>query len=128
MAARGGYATAYNRDVEERLERQARNEGLTRQVNEQVATLDSRASTWADVGQVFDFHCECGQVDGCTERVRMTLDEYERVRQQQDRFAVRPGHETDELEIVVERDERFLIVDKRDAYEPLVGGDAVTQS
>ena len=109
--------------MEQRLERQARNEGLTRTVNEQIAVLDSRARSWADQEQLFDFHCECGLADGCMKHVHMTLTEYERVRSQQDRFAVYPGHETDALEIVVEQDSRFLIVDKRDAYEHLVGGD-----
>jgi hypothetical protein len=46
--------------------------------------------------------------------------EYERVRRQRDRFAVVPGHETDEIEDVVQQDERFVIVDKRDEVEQLV--------
>lgn len=110
--------------MEERLERQARNESLTRTVNEQVATLDARAGGWAAADRLFDFHCECGRGERCGERLQMTLAEYERVRQQQDRFAVLPGHESAELEVVVESDARFRIVDKRDPYEPLVGGDA----
>lgn len=105
--------------MDERLARQARNESLTRTVNEQVATLDARAGGWAHTEQLFDFHCECGR-DGCTERVRMTLVEYERVRRQADRFAVAPGHETEAMERVVGHDERFVIVDKRDPYEALV--------
>ncbi len=112
-----------NLPVNPRLELQARNESLTRTVNEQVATLDARAGSWANAEQLFAFHCECGRAGGCADRVRMTLGEYERVRQQTDRFAVVPGHETDEIEIVVQRDERFFIVDKRDPYEPFVGGD-----
>jgi hypothetical protein len=109
--------------VNERLERQARNESLTRTVNEQVATLDARTSGWAGSGELFDFHCECGRGDGCDERLQMTLAEYEIVRQQQDRFAVAPGHEAPELEVVVVSAPRFLIVDKRDPYERFVGGD-----
>ena len=50
----------------------------------------------------------------------MTMAEYQRVRDQRDRFALVPGHETDEIEVVVEAHERYVIVDKRDAYEPLV--------
>ena len=50
----------------------------------------------------------------------MTLAEYERVRRQRDRFAVAPGHETDEIEYVVEEDERYVMVDKRDEVEHLV--------
>jgi hypothetical protein len=50
----------------------------------------------------------------------MTLAEYERVRRQRDRFAVVPGHEAGEIEYVVEQDERYAIVDKRDEVEHLV--------
>jgi hypothetical protein len=50
----------------------------------------------------------------------MTLAEYERVRSQRDRFAVVPGHQTDNIERVVETSDRYLIVDKVDAVEPLV--------
>jgi hypothetical protein len=50
----------------------------------------------------------------------MTLAEYERARSQRDRFAVVPGHESDEIEDVVEREEEYVIVDKRDAVEHLV--------
>jgi hypothetical protein len=33
---------------------------------------------------------------------------------------VLPGHQTVEIEHVVERDERYIIVDKADAFEHLV--------
>jgi hypothetical protein len=106
--------------VEERLERQARNEDVMRSVNERIAALDKSASDWADPDQQFKFQCECGKTDGCDGRVLMTLGEYERVRSQRDRFAVVPGHEAHEIESVVEQDERFVIVDKRDEVERLV--------
>ena len=113
--------------MDDRLERQARNESLTRSVNEQVATLDERAGGWAGSDRMFSFHCECGRPESCAERLQMTLVEYERVRQQQDRFAVVPGHEEDAIEVVVERSERFCLVDKRDAYERFVGGDGTSK-
>jgi hypothetical protein len=106
--------------VEERFERQARNEGLMRTVNERIAAIDERAVGWSDASHIFDFQCECGKISGCSERVLMTLSEYDRVRAQRDRFAVVPGHESDEVENVVERNARFVIVDKRDEFEPLV--------
>ena len=106
--------------VEERLERQARNEALMREVNDQIASLGQGAGGWADSEQTFDFQCECGQNEGCEGRVLMTLAEYERVRSQRDRFAVVPGHQTDSIEHVVEQDERYVIVDQRDAFEHLV--------
>ncbi|MDQ3778485.1 MAG: hypothetical protein M3310_06440 [Actinomycetota bacterium] len=106
--------------MKERLERQARNEALMRTVNERIAAIDEHATTWASPDQRFEFHCECGRGGGCDGSVLMTLAEYDRVRSQRDRFAVVPGHENGAIEHVVEEDETFLIVDKRDAVEDLV--------
>ena len=106
--------------VEERFERQARNEALMRAVNEQIADLSGSAGGWADPDHPFDFQCECGQVEGCETRVVMTRSAYVRVRAQRDRFAVAPGHQTPEIERVVEEGNSYLIVDKKDRYEPLV--------
>ena len=106
--------------VGERFERQARNEALLRTVNEQIATLGEGAAGWADPNQQFDFTCECGKVDGCGARLTMSLAEYEFVRDQRDRFAVIPGHETEEIEHVVKQHTRYVVVDKREDYEHLV--------
>jgi hypothetical protein len=113
--------------VDAREERQARNEALVRQVNEKIERLD-RSAGFADEDMTFEFHCECGQADGggditCAERVAMTLEEYEAVRAQDDRFAVVPGHENSALEAVVRKTDRFLVVDKKAAAEPLVADD-----
>ena len=102
-----------------RLERNARNESLFRDGNERLDRL--RAS--AEPGDPpTKFHCECGD-EGCTEWVWMRLSEYEAVRSQDDRFAVVPGHETPELERVVERNAGFAIVDKVPEAEKLVADD-----
>jgi hypothetical protein len=106
--------------MDRRYELQARNEALLRTVNEQIRALGEGASGWADAEQRFEFQCECGRTDACGERLEMNLAEYERVRSQRDRFAVAPGHDNAEIENVVERNERFVIVDKRDAVEHLV--------
>ena len=53
----------------------------------------------------------------------MTIQEYEKVRSQDDRFAIYPGHEQEALELVVARNERFVVVDKRPTAEPLVEDD-----
>jgi hypothetical protein len=115
--------------VDHRNERQARNEALVRHVNEEIERLDqaAAASGLADVELTFEFHCECGRADGdevtCHERVEMTLREYEEVRSQDDRFAVAAGHENPEIEDVVRRTDRFVIVDKNPDAEPLVEDD-----
>ncbi len=106
--------------VEERFERQARNESLLRTVNEQIAALSHGASGWADPAHQFDFTCECGKLEGCGGRVSMTLAEYELVHRQRDRFAVLPGHQSGEIESVVKQHKRYVVVDKRDAYERFV--------
>ena len=106
--------------MDERLERQAKNEVLLRQVNEQIAALGESAGGWADPGHRFDFQCECGRLESCDGRVVMTIEEYGRVHGQHDRFALVPGHETPAIENVVEAHERYVIVDKLDPYEPPV--------
>jgi hypothetical protein len=111
--------------MDERLERQARNEALVREVNERISSIDRAAaeSGALDEHSTFGFRCECGCEGGCPEVVWMTLEEYEVVRAQDDRFALLPGHETAELERVVEGSDRYVIVDKVDAVEPLVADD-----
>ena len=49
--------------------------------------------------------------------------EYENVRSQNDPFAVYPGHEREGLEWVADRNERFVVVDKRPMAEPFVKDD-----
>jgi len=108
--------------VDERFVRQARNEALFREVNERIAQLGDAAEAWSPDGTV-EFLCECGEEGGCGGRIRMPLDVYERVRSQDDRFAVKPGHETLELERAVEWTDEYVIVDKVPAAEPFVEDD-----
>jgi hypothetical protein len=109
--------------VPDRAERQAVNEGLVRDVNERIAGLDrNAAANWAEEDQLFEFRCECS-TPACEEQVRMTLEEYDEVRHQDDRFVVVPGHETAAIERVVSSTDRFTIVDKVDAVEPYVADD-----
>ena len=109
-------------DLADRFERQARNEALFREVNERIAELGTSAEAWSADGTV-EFMCECGVDGGCGERVRMPLHVYEQVRGQDDRFVVRPGHETLELERAVEWPDDYVIVDKVNAAEPFVADD-----
>ncbi len=108
--------------MQTRLERQARNEALVRMVNERIEALD-RDHGWPSSENEFEFHCECGRDGGCPEKISLTLVEYEEVREQDDRFALHPGHETPELERVVKQTERYVIVDKVPDAEPFVADD-----
>ena len=58
------------------------------------------------------FLCECGRL-GCNKIIELTRAEYEAVRANPRRFAIVDGHEIDEVEDVVERTERFIVVQKR---------------
>ena len=108
--------------LDDRFVRQARNEALFRDVNERIAHLGESAEAWSADGTI-EFFCECGAEGGCGERIRMPLEVYERVRAQDDRFAVRPGHETPELEHAVDWTDSYVVVDKVRAAEPFVADD-----
>jgi hypothetical protein len=86
-------------------ERVARNEAAFRRVNEAIER--GRETRDGLVG----FVCECGQL-GCNEIIELTLSEYEAVRADARRFAVRHGHEMG-AEEVVEAHERFVVVAKK---------------
>ena len=94
---------------------------MFREVNERIAQLGERAEAWSPDG--IDFLCECGDDGGCGQRVRVPLEVYERVRAQDDRFVVRPGHETPEIERAVEWTDAYVVVDKVQALEPFVEDD-----
>jgi hypothetical protein len=90
-------------------ERVARNEAAFRKVNEAIER--GRETRNGLVG----FVCECGQT-GCNEIIELTLSEYEAVRTDARRFAVRHGHEMraeEVVEEVVETHERFVVVAKK---------------
>ena len=89
-----------------RPERAARNEALFREVNERIRDVSARFEVSHG-----EFVCECSD-GGCTQTLTMTLDEYEAVRSRGDRFAVVAGHEDLAIERVVERKDRFTVVEK----------------
>jgi hypothetical protein len=81
-------------------------------VNERIEQIDKAAEGNVDHEEtLFEFLCECGKGDAddvaCKEHVEMTIWEYDAVRSQDDRFALRPGHEEEALESVADRNERL---------------------
>ena len=106
----------------DRFERQARNEALLREVNERIAELGETAQDLTPDGTL-EFMCECGVAGGCGKRVAVPLAVYEKVRAQDDRFVVIPGHETPDLEYAVEWTDDYVIVDKVGLAEWIVKDD-----
>jgi hypothetical protein len=72
---------------------------------------------WSPNG-TFQFLCECGERGSCGQRVRVPIDVFDRVRSQDDRFVVRPRHETPEIEQAVEWTDDYVVVDKIPAADP----------
>jgi hypothetical protein len=91
-------------DDEQRAAKGARNQALWRHVNERIGAL-------IDDAQNPEFICECAQLD-CTEKLQMTIAEYEAVRESPRRFPIAPGHQFEEFEHVIEENDRFMIVEK----------------
>jgi hypothetical protein len=94
--------------VDPRGRRIGQNEVVFREVNERLRELGESFSLVSDLT---DFVCECGNTV-CTERVRMTLSDYEQVRSNAKHFFVIEGHEEPEYERVVSRREGYLVVEK----------------
>jgi hypothetical protein len=86
-------------------DRAARNEATFRTVNEAIER--GRRTREGLIG----FVCECGRL-GCNELIELTLPEYEALRADPRRFAIRHGHEA-AVEDVVEAHERYLVVAKK---------------
>ena len=100
------FPVAYKPHVTIWEERAARNEALFRSVNEQIRDVDRRFGAGAS-----EFVCECAD-DKCIVRLAVPLAAYTAVRSNPRRFILAPGHEDPELETVVERHERFFVVEK----------------
>ncbi len=79
-----------------------------RQVNERIGEI---AEDLGGGDHVYDFICECSRLD-CVERIPLTLEQYAHVREEGERFAIADGHETPEVEHVVEKLPGYWIVEK----------------
>ena len=94
-----------------RERRAAQNEDMFRQVNERLhllAVIDGSAA------ELERFVCECEQTS-CSLLVELTPGEYRSVRAEGRRFLVFPdsAHTRPEFETVIERRERYWVVEKR---------------
>jgi hypothetical protein len=91
-------------------ERKAHNEGIFRNANEKLEQK-AKVLLGADGEATIPFLCECPRPD-CTAVVLLTLAEYEVVRSVPERGIAKWDHEDPEVEVVVERNERFLMTEK----------------
>jgi hypothetical protein len=90
-------------------QRVAMNEATFRKVNEGMQAGQEPTG-------LLTFLCECGRL-GCNRLIELTRDEYEAVRADPRTFAILDGHEIADVEDVVERHERYVVVQKRGTPE-----------
>ncbi|MGH2861352.1 MAG: hypothetical protein ACRDLT_07565 [Solirubrobacteraceae bacterium] len=89
--------------------RAAWNEDLFRETNEAI----ERGMWRSDPDRLVRFRCECVDM-ACGAALEATLREYEQVRHSPRRFLIVAGHVTPEVEVVVERTARYLVVEKKE--------------
>ena len=94
-------------DAGERARRVGENEALFRTVNEQVRDLNQTFLVEGTLRIV----CECGE-QSCIDQIELVPGEYEAVRSDSALFAVKPGHEVEDVETVVERKDGYWVVRK----------------
>lgn len=87
--------------------RVGRNQALFRDVNERIGELQT---SWIPLTEI-DFLCECAD-ETCSLPIAASRDEYELVRSSAVRFLVHPEHVYPEAEVVVDRNERYWVVEK----------------
>ena len=95
--------------MDDRREKQlARNEALFRVLNEKIEDVNE---SFAPVAGSHVWVCECGDAT-CIQQIEMSAEEYQALRANPLRFAVRPGHEIPDVETVVENHSSYLVVEK----------------
>jgi len=92
--------------ADDRERRAAIVEAAFRIANERMAAWEETSGAEPEL-----FFCECLDPD-CREKVPLPRDEYESIRGDPLRFFVAPGHEDEELETVVERQDDYHVIEK----------------
>jgi hypothetical protein len=87
--------------------RAAQNELLFRRLNEQIHKLDRNSPS-----ATLDAVCECGD-DHCFAHISIPVAAYTELRRHPQRFAVMPGHESADHDLVIGRAQGFVVVEKR---------------
>jgi hypothetical protein len=94
---------------DDRAAQLAENEARFRAINDRVER--DLEQVVDDLDELLPFICECA-MRTCNATIEMSRAEYEHVREQSILFAVAPGHQILDVEDVVERHERYVVVRK----------------
>ena len=89
--------------------RKGQNEVWFRELNEK---LEQRALTKVAVDELFEIVCECDREE-CTDRIGISVSEYEAVRVSATHFITAPGHYDPQVETLVDSStEQYNVVSK----------------
>jgi hypothetical protein len=88
------------------------NEVLFRKANEEIqqAAKDYMAPS-EQKELMIEFYCECSNMN-CRERVVMTPDQHIQTHVDPKRFVLKPGHETSDVEEILEKSDHYIVVKK----------------
>jgi len=111
--------------------KQIENEMLFRRANEKVgADLDELDAQYIADGNphlvrnddlLLNFKCECSD-ENCEVRVPMRLSHYRKLHLDRSTFIIRPGHEVNPIEKVIEKNDTYSVVRKNNVTpEPREG-------
>lgn len=89
-------------------EKRAANEATFREANEQIRAAERRLEPPLER---VPYLCECDDVR-CHEPIRLTAEEYERIREDGATFLIVPGHSS--VGVVIARQDGYLVVRKQD--------------
>jgi hypothetical protein len=115
-AVEGG--ASIKEDLDARRVRAAKNQSLLREVNERIERLAEGMRVAPSGNAEIDLACECMD-ETCTERVTMTIAEYEAVRSDSNMFFVRQGHHYPDVEELVREEPAYIVVRKIGAGAPV---------
>jgi hypothetical protein len=96
----------------------AHNESWARSLNQRIAEWASGRS------EAMNFRCECWEAD-CSERIRLSPEDWRRVRSEPTQFAVAPHHVAKGFEAVIKECDGFWLV-KKFGEAGRVAGDLAT--
>ena len=100
-------------ELDARRVRAAKNQSLLREVNERIEQLAPGTSMFDELqrSRPVDLTCECMD-ETCTDRVTLTVAEYEAIRADSNMFFVRPGHDVPEVERIVREEPNYVVIAK----------------
>lgn len=94
--------------MDERERRLGLNEAMFREVNERVEDMNR---TFGSITGTFEIFCECGDTS-CTERISVSVADYERARSDPTHFLLQVGHEDPTVERMIENLGTYVLVEK----------------